>query len=255
MTRPLPLPAIVRGPLLSALLLSGSLVFSGCSPSPSTSDSITPGEIPLGHLPEEAFFDPSRWRPEEGFQVLTRLDFDPHFTEAETWSDIQDGFYCSGKPKGYLATKRPYRNFTLRLDYRFRRPDHLKNDAAYAGNTGFLFYITGEQKVWPLSLEVQGKHTEMGDIRPNGGAEKPVVTLDTQLRDELRSEVGRWNSLEIVSQDGALSVMLNGETISHCEPAFLSEGLIGVQSEGFPFEIRRMRIQEETPATSPAAMP
>jgi hypothetical protein len=104
-------------------------------------------------------------------------------------------------------------------------------------------YITGEHKLWPVSLEVQGKHVQMAAIKENGGAQPVTATDDDAARQKARHAVGKWNSIEIVSTDGVLEVSLNGTPISKCEPDFLSEGLIGIQSEDFPFEVRRMRIR------------
>ena len=43
-------------------------------------------------------------------------------------------------------------------------------------NTGVLLYITGEHKQWPRSLEVQGKHVEMGQ-----GAYTGLATIVTSV--------------------------------------------------------------------------
>lgn len=182
---------------------------------------------------------------EDGFTQLAYADFEAFNAEANTWSPTKEGFQCAGKPLGYLYTKATFQNFTLRVDYRYTRPKSLKEDSAFKGNTGFLIYVTGEHKQWPVSLEVQGKHSQMAAIKENGGAQAVTATDDDAARQTARHPVGRWNSLEIVSKNGALSVSLNGTPISTCEPDFLSEGLIAVQAEGHPFEVRRLRIRRE----------
>jgi hypothetical protein len=96
-----------------------------------------------------------------------------------------------------------------------------------------------------MSMEVQGKHIQMASIKENGGAEPAKVKDDDAARQQSRRHVGFWNSLEVISKDGALSVQLNGTPISECEPNFLSEGLIGIQAEDHPFEVRRIRIRKD----------
>ena len=182
---------------------------------------------------------------EEGFDAMALADFDAFASEADTWSATAEGLKCGGKPKGYLYSKQSYQNFTLRLDYRFPRPDNLKDDAKFKGNTGFLVYITGEHKLWPVCLEVQGKHVQMAAIKENGGAEPVKTEDDDAARQQARKPVGQWNSLKIVSKDGALSVQLNGTPISKSDPDFISEGSIGIQAEDHPFEVRRMRLRRE----------
>ena len=182
---------------------------------------------------------------EDGFDSLAFTDFEAFAAEAGTWSATADGLKCGGKPKGYLYSKQSYQNFTLRLDYRFPRPDNLKDEAKFKGNTGFLVYITGEHKLWPICLEVQGKHVQMAAIKENGGAEPAKVEDDDAARQQARKPVGQWNSLEIVSKDGALAVTLNDTPISKCEPDFISEGPIGIQAEDHPFEVRHIRLKRD----------
>lgn len=182
---------------------------------------------------------------EEGFALLTYPDFEAFGAEASTWEGTADGIKSSGKPKGYLYSKQPYQNFTLRLEYRFPRPANLKDESKFKGNTGFLVYITGEHKLWPVCLEVQGKHIQMAAIKENGGAQPVTATDDEAARLKARHAVGEWNAIEIISKDGALAVSLNGTPISKSEPNFLSEGLIGIQAEDHPFEVRRLRIRRD----------
>ena len=182
---------------------------------------------------------------EEGFEPLAFADFEAFDAGADTWTATENGLKCSGKPKGYLYSKQSFQNFTLRVDYRFPKPDNLKDETKFKGNTGFLIYITGEHKLWPMCLEVQGKHVQIAAIKENGGAEPVEAEDDDAARQRARKPVGQWNSLEIVSKGGALAVSLNGTSISKCEPDFLSEGLIGIQAEDHPFEVRRLRVRRD----------
>lgn len=182
---------------------------------------------------------------EEKFTLLAFSDFEAFGAESGTWEGTAEGVKCAGKPNGYLYSKEAYQNFTMRLDYRFPRPESLKDDSKFKGNTGFLVYITGEHKIWPVCLEVQGKFVQMAAIKENGGAQPVTTTDDDAARQKARKPVGQWNSIEIVSTNGALSVSLNGTPISKCDPNFLSEGLIGIQAEGHPFEVRRLRIRRD----------
>lgn len=195
-----------------------------------------------------------KWEPDTGFRRLTMADFDLFGTTPESWSEIRDGFHVTGKPKGYWYTRESFGNVTVRLEYRLRRPVDLSDEPSFNGNTGFLFFITGEPKVWPMSVEVQGKYSEMATIKGNGGAENPVCKFNEAARDGARAPVGEWNGLEITARDGALTVKLNGELVNESEPVFLSEGAFGIQSEGFPFEIRRIQVRDDTmPATEASA--
>ena len=188
---------------------------------------------------------------EEGFLPLSLADFETFAAEPDTWTEDAGVIRCTGKPRGYLRSQAGHQNFTWRLEYRFDRPKSLKDEAKFKGNTGFLVYLNGENKIdkgkllWPVCLEVQGKHMQMAAIKENGGAAPVTVQDDEAAREAARKPVGEWNRLEIVSRDGALTVNLNDVPISRSEPNFLSEGAIGIQAEDHPFAVRRMRIKDE----------
>ena len=194
---------------------------------------------------EETSTDDAAFELEPNFTQLNREQFEAFHAEPETWKSTSSGISSTGKPKGYLYSKETYHNFTWRLDYRFPRPAKLKDDLKFNGNTGFLVYITGEHKQWPVCLEVQGKYLQMAAIKENGGAQPVATEEDDIVRQKVRRPVGQWNSLEITSKDGALRVALNGALVSNSQPNFLSEGLIGIQAEDHPFDIRRMRIRRD----------
>ncbi len=194
---------------------------------------------------EPAPDDSEPFEMEAGFAPLSLTDFDAFGNDAETWTATADEIHCTGKPRGYLYSRDDYQNFTWRLEYRFERPGSLQDESKFKGNTGFMVYISGEHKLWPVSLEVQGKHVQMAAIKENGGASPVTVQDDDAVRQSARAPVGQWNRLEIVSHDGSLTVRLNERVISRSEPNFLSSGRIGIQAEDHPFVVRRMRIRRD----------
>lgn len=189
---------------------------------------------------------------EEGFVRLGNgkdmSDFALVGTPESTWK-VEDGVIkCSGSPFGYFATTRSYRNFVLRFDLKYARPDGLKDDSQFVGNSGVLLHITGEHDVWPRRfIEVQGMNADLGRIFAAGEG-KPrelKVKLDHEARARAVKLVGEWNSLEVVSRDGAVKVFLNGAKVCESEGDDLQEGPIGFQSEGVEIHFRNLRIREE----------
>lgn len=238
---------------MKGALLFGIVFVIGCGSQPAsdTSTTSTPGASPA--TPEKitpAIAEGVLTEPEEGFRLLSREDFEIFSNDREaaqnTWSVKSGLFHCTGKPKGYLYTRDSFKNFTLKLDYRFEPSErHRKENKLQFSNTGVLIYISGEHKQWPLSLEVQGKHVEMASIKENGGAAKAIIQDQPENREAARKEVGEWNSLKIVSKEGVLTSFLNGTQICQNEAGELSEGQIGLQSEGFEVEFRNIQIQPE----------
>jgi hypothetical protein len=155
--------------------------------------------------------------------------------KSDTWT-VEDGVIkCKGKPNGYFATKKSYRNYVLRFDFRY--PEK-------AGNSGFLINITGEHKTWPKCIEVQGQYNNVCMIFPISGAKGKRPPVATAARNKVRKPHTEWNSVEIVVKDGAITSMLNGTKVCESEPYDLKEGPIGFQSEGTPIEFRNLRIKE-----------
>jgi hypothetical protein len=226
--------------------IAAAVLFAGCAPSATSPNTGVPASsTPHLGTPAESPEPEPPFVLEDGFRLLTFADFEPFEAQPETWTATEEGLHCSGKPKGYLYSKDSFQNFTLKLEYRFPRPVDLQDESKFKGNTGFLIYISGEPKIWPVCLEVQGKHVQMGAIKENGGAQPPEVADDEPARQSARKPVGQWNALEIVSRDGSLTVLLNGQQVARSQPAFLSSGAIGIQAEEFPFDVRRMRVRSE----------
>lgn len=231
-----------------ALLIGLAVCCAGCSrgpaapglPPPKTGDvAQSPAAVPAPAEPE-----PSPFTPEEGFRVLTLADFEHFPTDANTWSEKNGVLICNGKPKGYAYTREEFTNFTLRCEFRFV-PDGAPPDAEAAQkfNTGFMIDIQEPHKVWPASLEVQGRFDEMASIKSNGGVPALTINDDATAREAARLPVGLWNAVEIVSHDGAISSTLNGLVICTSQPGELKSGKLGLQSEGFTVWFRNLRVR------------
>lgn len=190
---------------------------------------------------------------EEGFQRLTLADCEVFPANAANWQEEGSLLLTTGKPKSYLKTKSPFNDFTLRFDYRFPSPPKDPAKAPLA-NTGVLLFITGEDAIWPKALEVQGKHAEIGSIRPNGGAAEVAVREADGVRQSATHPVGDWNAIEVVAHDGALTVLINGQKLLESDTGELKSGPIGFQAEGHAVEFRNVRIRS-TPAAVPAPAP
>lgn len=163
----------------------------------------------------------------------------------KTWT-VRDGvIVCSGNPAGYFATKASYKNYAFRFEFRYARPENLQKDDDFNGNSGYLIHITGEHKVWPKCIEVQGLNKGAGQIFAISGAKALKANDNAAARKKALKPVGEWNELEIVSKNGALSAILNGVTVCVSEPGDVFEGPIGFQSEGAEIHFRQLRIKTE----------
>jgi hypothetical protein len=158
---------------------------------------------------------------------------------------LPDGVIASeGKPSGFLATRESYRNYRLHVEWRW---------SGKPGNGGVLLHVSEGpmDRVWPLSLQVQTKKGNAGDLLPMAAAsfDEPLTSApgaDTRIKahtaPDSEKPVGEWNVCDIVSRDGAVEVTVNGvlqNRVTHAQPA---SGRIGFQLEGTPYELRRVEL-------------
>jgi hypothetical protein len=166
----------------------------------------------------------------------------------DAWS-VQDGILrLASKPTGFIDTAKEYKNFILTIEQR-----HLPG-ATTRDNGGIYICIHGPENQWPDALQIQGKFGAVGDlINQNSGmksmttdpARTATVNQDvvvTKINKEAEKPAGQWDTLIITMHNGNLSVTVNGilqNTASDISP---DEGKIGLQSEGFPMEFRKIEL-------------
>ena len=169
-----------------------------------------------------------------GFTFCMQKDADP----SRTWSVTNGVIHCTGSPLGYLRTVDSYSNYWLTVVWRFVKI------APKADNTGILVHIHEPDKVWPLCIQVQGKHSHQGDLFLMGGAEsKEHKGLDENTPIPFRgpsreNPVGQWNTVETVCIHNEVAAYLNGYFVNETTETTLNGGFIGIQSEGGDIEIR-----------------
>ena len=159
---------------------------------------------------------------------------------------VRDGvIMCTGKPAGYMYTKKSYHRYTLQYDWRFKRPDDLKDDRQFRSNSGCLIHIgqTNALGVWPRSIEVQGAHHQAGLILPIPRDLKCKLTDDRAARARALKPVGVWQTTTIEVDGGNLTILLNGAVVSTVRDCELTEGPIGFQSEGHEIHLKNIRIR------------
>jgi hypothetical protein len=159
---------------------------------------------------------------------------------------IKDGVVsCTGRPAGYMYTRKSYSRYTLEYDWAFKRPEGLKSDRDFRGNSGCLVHVGAENAlgVWPRSVEVQGMHNQAGLILPIPRNLKCKVTDDREARARSLKPVGVWQTTRIDVDGGNMTVSLNGTVVSTVRDCELTEGPIAFQSEGAEIHLRNIRIR------------
>ena len=169
---------------------------------------------------------------------------DPKVRMDEAWS-VSDGvLHCTGKPAGYLLTKKnDFENYVLSVEWRW---------PGKGGNNGVLVHVTepGALGVWPKCLEVQLASGEAGDFWVIGTTlkiENPEGRIEDRrhknLTDGSEKSLGEWNTMEITCKGDEITVKVNGVLVNHATKLSQHRGAIALQSEGTPIEYRKVELQ------------
>jgi hypothetical protein len=241
--------ASLCGILCSSLMLTGGLWAA------------TPG-IPA-HGPAIVLFN---GRDLAGFDTFLKgegLNHDPNHVFR-----VEDGMvHVSGKEFGYIITKREFHNYYLRAEFKWGQGTFGERKGQ-ARDSGILYNIQGEQKVWPRSIEFQITEGGTGDFwltdgaaltgrdgkrvtGPAGGAVKidrfgkgPWKNV-MGYRDpvgEVENPHGEWNLLELVTDGNDVKQYVNGKLVNEGTDPFPASGKILFQSEGAEVYFRNMKL-------------
>src|SRR5712672_3385435 len=84
---------------------------------------------------------------------------------------VENGaIHVSGKEFGYVITKKEFADYYLRAEFKWGEGTYAPRDGQ-ARDSGILYHVQGEQKVWPRSVEFQIIEGGTGDFwMTDGGA-------------------------------------------------------------------------------------
>ena len=201
----------------------------------------------------------SAQKPEELFTKSTVSESTSHFVDSGKFEEVftftDDGFLrCEGKPFGYIASKKSYKNFKMSVEYLW--PADVKPT-----NSGVFLRINAQpnESFLPRGFEVQLAHKSAGDLWAFHGmkiagpknrlVENPNSDFGGRVSgakrlEEAEKEPGHWNTLDILCADSLVVVCLNGKIVNWTNDAETTPGKVGLQSEGGPILFRNCTITE-----------
>lgn len=157
---------------------------------------------------------------------------------------VKDGaIQVTGQPFGYIYTEKAYKNYVLRYSWMFPKDQPDKTTM----NTGLLVHITGEPKIWPKSVEPQGRYKDHGKIYFPGWDKGTTDANESKFDEEAQKKAlkasDEWNTTETIAKaDGSIAVKINGVSVATGKTA-LTSGPIGFQSEGARVHFKDIKIK------------
>lgn len=210
-----------------------------------------------------ALFNGSDLSNFDTFLKSTGLNSDPNGV-----FKVENGvIHVSGKEFGYIITKQDYQNYYLRAEFKWGEGTYAPREGK-ARDSGILYNIQGEQKVWPRSIEFQICEGATGDFWMTDGAaltgkdgnrvtgpEGKASKIDrfgkgpwqnvVGFRDpsgEIEKSHGEWNLLELVNEAGHVKQYVNGKLMNEGTDAYPASGKILFQSEGAEVFFRNLKL-------------
>jgi hypothetical protein len=165
---------------------------------------------------------------------------DSLLTMGDIWSVKEGVLYCSGAVNGYIYTKEDYSDYTFSFNWRW--PDE-------AGNSGVLLHITNPDEIWPVCIEAQLQAENAADFIMMGGTsikEQSDKTNRRVPRQNASNEkiIGEWNHYKIICRSDSIQVFINDLLQNQASQASVSQGKIGLQSEGKPIEFKNITLEQ-----------
>ena len=153
----------------------------------------------------------------------------------------------SAQPFGYIATKKLYSHYRLKMEYRWGEKKFLPRADAVR-DSGLLYHVTEKEAVWPQSVELQIQERDVGDIfsihlRVHSTVDPKQIPpdepkqwvgaqyLDSQsggveqgrggdwiarIRKSGTHEHDGWNTIELIVQGDRAVHIVNGQVNNRC---------------------------------------
>jgi hypothetical protein len=161
-----------------------------------------------------------------------------------TWSITNGLIHCNGSSIGYMRTMQIYSNDVITVVWRFIKVTPKAN------NTGVLVYMKTPDKVWPQCVQNQGKSGRQGDLFVMAGAEcREHLAMGANANTPVpfrggpnEHAIGQWDTNVTVCAGSDVKAIINGKLLNETSGCTITNGFIGIQSEGADFEIREIKV-------------
>lgn len=149
----------------------------------------------------------SNWRVEDGAIVVDKM---------------------AGKEPGYLVSKKPYKNFTVRVEF-------WPSDDA---NSGIYFRCLDPKKITDRTCY----EANIFDQRPDPSYGTGAITRYVEVS-PMPKAGGKWNTYEVTANGRDITVVLNGQTTAKLRNGMFDEGPIALQHGAGAIKFRKVEVK------------
>jgi hypothetical protein len=149
----------------------------------------------------------SNWRVEDGAIVVDKM---------------------AGKDAGYLVSKKPYKNFTIRVEF-------MPSDDA---NSGIYFRCLDPKKITDRTCYEANIFDQRQDPSYGTGAITRYIEVNPMPK-----AAGKWNTYEVTAKGRDVTVVLNGQTTATLRNGMFDEGPVALQHGAGAIKFRKVEIK------------
>jgi Domain of Unknown Function (DUF1080) len=146
-----------------------------------------------------------------------------HLADGTVIADKMDG-----KEAGYLVSKKPYKDFVLRVEF-------WPSDDA---NSGIYFRCLDAKKITDRTCY----EANIFDQRPDPSYGTGAITRYVEIN-PIPKAGGKWNTFEITAKGRDITVVLNGEKTAELRNGMFDEGSIALQHGAGTIKFRKVQIK------------
>ena len=150
------------GFFFTATFAATLLLFTGCKTTPASPESAASKTRAV-----ELF----NGRNFHGWTFCMKTNADP----MQTWSVSDSVIHCTGRPLGYMRTKKIFQDYTLTVIWRFMKV------GPRADNSGIFVQTQLPDKVFPECVQCQGQYLHQGDLILEGLLREIVARSETGI--------------------------------------------------------------------------
>lgn len=176
----------------------------------------------------------------------TFLDAKSKVTAEQNWSVKNGAITCEGTGLGYLATKKEFNDFVLRLEWRWgeKGPAHRRYSSVFV-------HVTGPDKIFPKGADatlgagaagqfwlVDGYRLQVDAARQDPKNKRHYFAM----KNDTERPIGEWNQMEVVCNKTSIQVRINGHLVNEGTGADPTRGRIILLSEGAEIHFRNINL-------------
>jgi len=135
---------------------------------------------------------------------------------------------ADNKEPGYLVTKKPYKNFAVRVEFM------PSNDA----NSGIYFRCLDPKKITDRTCY----EANIFDQRPDPSYGTGAITRYVEVN-PMPKAGGKWNTYEVTANGRDITVVLNGQTTAKLRNGMFDEGPIALQHGAGAIKFRKVQVK------------